>query len=215
MTAGEIARHLNRSTGSERTWWWWAAAAGAGMPGSTRPDSPSRPRPELPTLDTAAVYPGACLIEGTLLSEGRGTTRPFEMMGAPWVDGVRLKDALAEEELPGVRFRPIRFRPTFHKFHDEECGGVMQHVIDRRTYRPWRTGIALLSHIRRLWPAEFAWRPPPYEYETVRLPIDILFGNPELREGIEAGRPPAEIADAGDAEGAAFDPDREAALLYS
>lgn len=216
MTAGEIARHLNRRhrigadlvvigcTGWRREAW---------LDSTGLPFVP--PSPNMPTLDTAAVYPGACLVEGTLLSEGRGTTRPFELVGAPWVDGTRLRDALREEDLPGVRFRPVRFRPTFQKFCGEECGGVMQHVTERSGYRPWRTGIALLSHIRRLWPAEFRWRPPPYEYETVRLPIDILAGSPEIREGIEAGRPVSEIADAGDAEGAAFERDRRAALLYS
>ena len=172
------------------------------------------PSPNMATLDTATVYPGGCLIEGTNLSEGRGTTRPFEVCGAPWVDGSRLADALAEEALPGVQFRPVRFRPTFHKFAGEECGGVMQHVTDRNPYLPWRTGIAVLNQTRRLWPAEFAWRPPPYEYELVRLPIDILGGSPDIRGGIEAGRTTAEIADAGNAEGEGFEPVRDAFLLY-
>ena len=172
------------------------------------------PSPNIPTLETAAVYPGACLIEGTNLSEGRGTTRPFELCGAPWVDGFRLAAALGEEELPGVHFRPVRFRPTFHKFANEECGGVMQHVTDRDAYLPWRTGIAILNQIRRLWPEDFGWRPPPYEYELERLPIDILAGSPGIREGIEGGRATAEIANAGDAEGDGFEPVRDAFLLY-
>ena len=215
MTAGEIAGLVNRHYGIG------ADLVVVGCPGWT-PDQwlddtglpfvP--PSPNMPTLDTATVYPGACLIEGTNLSEGRGTTRPFEVCGAPWVDGTRLAAALAEEELPGVHFRPVRFRPTFHKFADEECGGVMQHVTDRGSYLPWRTGIAIVNQARRLWPAEFAWRQPPYEYELERLPIDILGGSPDLREGIEAGRTTAEIADAGDAEGAAFEPVRDAFLLY-
>ena len=215
MTAGEIAGLVNRQYGIG------ADLVVVGCPGWT-PDQwlddtglpfvP--PSPNMPTLDTATVYPGACLIEGTNLSEGRGTTRPFEVCGAPWVDGTRLAAALAEEELPGVHFRPVRFRPTFHKFANEECGGVMQHVLNRGSYLPWRTGIAILNQARRLWPAEFAWRQPPYEYELERLPIDILGGSPDLREGIEAGRTTAEIADAGDAEGAAFEPVRDAFLLY-
>ena len=215
MTAGEIAGLLNRHHGigadlvivgcdGWRRDQWLDATGIAFIP----------PSPNMPTLDTAAVYPGACLIEGTNLSEGRGTTRPFELCGAPWVDGPRLAEALAEEELPGVHFRPVRFRPTFHKFANEECGGVMQHVTDRDAYLPWRTGIAVLNQTRRLWPADFAWRQPPYEYELERLPIDILGGNPGIREGIEAGRATAEIAGAGNAEGDGFRPIREAFLLY-
>ena len=121
---------------------------------------------------------------------------------------------MAGEELPGVHFRPVRFRPTFHKFAGVECGGVMQHVTDREGYLPWRTGIAILNQVRRLWPADFAWRQPPYEYERERLPIDILGGSPDLREGIEAGRTTAEIAETGEAERAAFTPVRDALLLY-
>lgn len=215
MTAGEIAGLVNRRYGIGadlvivgcQGWsreQWLDATGLAFVP----------PSPNMATLDTATVYPGGCLIEGTNLSEGRGTTRPFEVCGAPWVDGFRLADALEEEALPGVRFRPVRFRPTFHKFAGEECGGVMQHVTDRDTYLPWRTGIAILNQARTLWPAEFAWRPPPYEYELERLPIDILGGSPDIREGIEAGRTTKEIADAGDAEGNAFEPVRDAFLLY-
>lgn len=215
MTAGEIAGLVNRRYGIGadlvivgcQGWsreQWLDATGLAFIP----------PSPNMATLDTATVYPGGCLIEGTNLSEGRGTTRPFEVCGAPWVDGLRLADALAEEALPGVHFRPVRFRPTFHKFAGEECGGVMQHVTDRDTYLPWRTGIAILNQVRTLWPAEFAWRPPPYEYELERLPIDILGGSPDIREGIEGGRTTAEIADAGDAEGNEFEPVRNAFLLY-
>jgi len=215
MTAGEIAGLLNRHH-----------RIGADLVVVGCPDwSPDQwlddaglpfvpPSPNMPTLDTATVYSGACLIEGTNLSEGRGTTRPFEVCGAPWVDGTRLADALAGEDLPGVHFRPVRFRPTFHKFAGEECGGVMQHVTNRDLYLPWRTGIAILNRVRQLWPTDFAWRPPPYEYELVRLPIDILGGSPDIREGIEGGRTTAEIVDAGDAEGGAFAPVREAFRLY-
>jgi uncharacterized protein YbbC (DUF1343 family) len=144
------------------------------------------PSPNMPTLSTALVYPGACLVEGTNLSEGRGTTRPFEIVGAPWIDPYRLVAELEKEDLPGVRFRPLYFQPTFHKFAGKTCGGVQQHVVERDVYRPLRTGIALLEAARRLWPEEFAWRPPPYEYELSRPAIDILAGSSRLREQIEA-----------------------------
>ena len=215
MTAGEIAGLLNRRHGigadlvvigcsGWRREAWLDDTGLAFVP----------PSPNMPTLDTAAVYPGACLLEGTNLSEGRGTTRPFEICGAPWVEGARLAAALREERLPGVRFRPVRFRPTFHKFAGEECGGVMQHVEDRGAYRPWRTGIALLRQLRRLWPGEFTWREPPYEYETERLPIDILAGGPELREAVEADRTVDEIAAAAGAARDGFDGIRDSFLLY-
>ena len=215
MTAGEIAGLLNRRHGigadlvvigcsGWRREAWLDDSGLAFVP----------PSPNMPTLDTAAVYPGACLLEGTNLSEGRGTTRPFEICGAPWVEGERLAAALREERLPGVRFRPVRFRPTFHKFAGEECGGVMQHVGDRGAYRPWRTGIALLRQLRRLWPGAFAWREPPYEYETERLPIDILAGGPELRKAVEADRTVDEIAAAAGAARDGFDGIRDSFLLY-
>ena len=215
MTAGEIAGLLNRRHGIGADlvvvgcegWRREAWLDDAGLPFLP-------PSPNMPTLDTAAVYPGGCLIEGTNLSEGRGTTRPFEIVGAPWIDSGALAEALNGEGLPGVHFRPVRFRPTFHKHAGEECGGVMQHVTDRDAYQPYRSGIALIAHIRRLWPEPFEWREPPYEYEFERLPIDILSGSPALREGIEAGHGVEELAAAATAGRAEFDPVRERYLLY-
>ncbi|PYM33534.1 MAG: DUF1343 domain-containing protein [Candidatus Rokuibacteriota bacterium] len=145
------------------------------------------PSPNMPTPDTARVYPGGCLIEGTNLSEGRGTTRPFEWVGAPYLDGHRYAEALDAMSLPGVRFRPARFVPTFHKWAGEVCGGVQIHVTDRRRFRPFRTGVAAISVARRLAPAEFRWKEPPYEFEHQRLPIDILFGTDRIRTQIEGG----------------------------
>ena len=145
------------------------------------------PSPNMPTPDTARVYPGGCLIEGTNLSEGRGTTRPFEWVGAPYLDGHRYAEALDAMGLPGVRFRPARFTPTFHKWAGEVCGGVQIHVTDRRRFRPFRTGVAAISVARRLAPAEFRWKEPPYEFEHQRLPIDILFGTDRIRTQIEGG----------------------------
>ena len=151
------------------------------------------PSPNMPTLDTALVYPGACLFEGTNLSEGRGTTRPFELMGAPWFEPQRLIAELEKEDLPGVRMRPVTFQPAFQKFAGQLCAGLQQHVVDRESYRPVRTGLAILKAARKLWPREFRWRPPPYEYEMKRPAIDVLAGNSRVREQIDADAPLAEI----------------------
>ena len=152
------------------------------------------PSPNMPTLETAVVYPGGCLLEGTDLSEGRGTTRPFEILGAPFIDPDRLAAALTARDLPGVAFRPLWFQPTFQKHAGEVCGGVQVHVTDRQAFRSVLTYLALLSDIRRLWPDDFTWRRPPYEYEHEKLPIDILAGGVALREAVDAGADPREVA---------------------
>jgi uncharacterized protein YbbC (DUF1343 family) len=146
------------------------------------------PSPNMPTPDTARVYPGGCLIEGTNLSEGRGTTRPFEWIGAPYLDAHAYADALNRAGLPGVHMRAARFVPTFHKWAGRACGGVQLHITDRRRFKPFLTGLALIAGARRLARAQFAWRRPPYEFERRRLPIDMLCGNETLRRGLESGR---------------------------
>jgi uncharacterized protein YbbC (DUF1343 family) len=144
------------------------------------------PSPNLPTLDSAIVYPGAVLIEGTMLSEGRGTTRPFELIGAPWIDGERLAREMNARGLPGVHFRPVFFEPTFQKHARHTCGGCQLHVLDRRTFLPLRTAVELIDEFRREQPARFAWRQPPYEYEHDKEPIDILYGTDRLRRTLDA-----------------------------
>ena len=146
------------------------------------------PSPNLPTLTSALMYPGQVLLEGTNLSEGRGTTTPFEVCGAPFIDPFRLVEALDRFELPGVTFRPIRFVPTFDKWPGQSCGGVFLHLTDPRAFRPWHSTLAILAAVRRLWPAEFRWSSPPYEYETSRPPIDLISGSSRLRQWI-AGEP--------------------------
>jgi uncharacterized protein YbbC (DUF1343 family) len=146
--------------------------------------------PNMPTVDTAFVYPGGCLVEGTNLSEGRGTTRPFELVGAPWLDPWRLAAELEAERIPGARFRPVFFRPTFHKHAGRPCGGVQVHVTDRRRFPAWLAYLLLIFHARRQDPARFAWRDPPYEYERVRPPLDVLCGTDRVRRCLEAGRSP-------------------------
>jgi uncharacterized protein YbbC (DUF1343 family) len=172
------------------------------------------PSPNMPTCDTALVYPGMCLLEGTELSEGRGTTRPFEIVGAPFVDGHALAAALADDRLPGVAARPLGFLPTFHKHAGVPCGGVQLHVTDREAFRPYLTGVAVLRALRALWPAEMAWRTRPYEFVSDRLAIDLLAGSPALREGIDAGASLAELAAGWAAAEQAWRVERAGWLLY-
>jgi uncharacterized protein YbbC (DUF1343 family) len=145
------------------------------------------PSPNMPTPDTALVYPGQCLFEATNLSEGRGTTRPFEIVGAPFLDGYAWAAALAELAPAGLRLRPLSFRPTFHKFGGQRCGGVQLHVIDAPAFRPYRTGIALIAAARRLGGDDFRWRTEPYEFVADPPAIDLLTGSADVRTAIEAG----------------------------
>ncbi|MEM7247526.1 MAG: DUF1343 domain-containing protein [Acidobacteriota bacterium] len=172
------------------------------------------PSPNLPTLDSCVVYPGMVLLEGTELSEGRGTTRPFELVGAPGVDPQALAAALTDAELPGTFFRPCHFEPTFQKHAGALCGGVQVHVTDRRAFLPVATTVALLAALRRLAPEALRWRDPPFEYEEVQLPIDILWGSSKLREAIDAGAGHREILADDAAEAAEFTASVAEHLLY-
>ena len=172
------------------------------------------PSPNMPTLDTAIVYPGTVLFEGVMLSEGRGTTRPFELVGAPWIDADRFADAMNELELPGVYFRPAVFQPTFQKHAQQTCGGCQIHVLHRDDFRPVLTGVALIDMFRRFDPGRFAWRPPPYQYEHHKAPIDILAGSDVLRRQIETETPLQAIAASWSADEAEFDRIRRPYLLY-
>jgi uncharacterized protein YbbC (DUF1343 family) len=172
------------------------------------------PSPNMPTVDTAWVYPGGCLIEGTNLSEGRGTTRPFELVGAPWIDPWRLAADLERERLPGAAFRACFFTPTFHKHAGTPCGGVQVHVTDRRRFPAFLCYLLLIHHARRQDATRFAWREPPYEYETVKLPIDILCGSDRERRALEAGQSPRRLLPAWAAELAAFKRRRRKYLIY-
>jgi uncharacterized protein YbbC (DUF1343 family) len=189
LTIGEVARYLRAAHGvgdaveivPMRGWRRAMLWEDTGLPWVP-------PSPNMPTPDTARVYPGGCLIEGTNLSEGRGTTRPFEWIGAPWLDAHALAAALTAEALPGVVFRPARFRPTFHKWAGRLCGGVQIHVTDAARFRPFLTGLAVIAAARRLAPRAFRWKRPPYEFERRLLPIDILLGTDTIRRAIERGR---------------------------
>ncbi|HEV8441568.1 MAG TPA: DUF1343 domain-containing protein [Methylomirabilota bacterium] len=172
------------------------------------------PSPNMPTPDTARVYPGGCLIEGTNLSEGRGTTRPFELVGAPFLDGRRLADGLARRELPGVGFRPAAFEPAFHKYKGELCEGVQLHVTDAERFKPFATYLALIIEARRQAPRRFRWRRPPYEFETRRLPIDLLCGGDTIRHAVEGNAPLAGLEHAWRRDLARFARRRRPYLLY-
>jgi uncharacterized protein YbbC (DUF1343 family) len=172
------------------------------------------PSPNIPTLDTAIVYPGAVLFEGTRLSEGRGTTRPFELIGAPWIDGDRLADAMNARGLPGVHFRPVFFEPTFQKHARQTCGGCQIHVTDRHAFRPLRTAVELIEGFHAESPSRFAWREPPYEYEHDKEPIDILYGSDRLRMAIAEGRGVSELIAGWKPDEEAFRRQRERFLIY-
>ena len=152
------------------------------------------PSPNMPTLDTATVYPGTVLVEGTMISEGRGTTRPFELNGAPYVDAYELAEELNHLQLPGVHFRPHSFQPTFQKHAGRLCHGVQIHVRSRESFKPVITGVALIKSIHDLYPHDFLWKDPPYEYVYDRLPFDVIAGTTRLRAQIEGGSSLEEIA---------------------
>jgi uncharacterized protein YbbC (DUF1343 family) len=173
------------------------------------------PSPNMPTVDTATVYPGMCLIEATNLSEGRGTTRPFEIFGAPFVDPHMLAERLDGLKLRGVLFRPLYFLPTFHKHAGKLCGGAQIHVTDRKRFRPFKAAVGILKTLLELYPGEFRWKNPPYEYEEKHLPVDILCGTDQVRKEIEDGTGLEEMEDWWVTEAREFDRQfRKRYLLY-
>ncbi|HYR38318.1 MAG TPA: DUF1343 domain-containing protein [Methylomirabilota bacterium] len=216
MTMGELAGYLNNKheLGCDLTvvpmlgWRRGMAWEDTGLPWVA-------PSPNMPTPDTARVYPGGCLVEGTNLSEGRGTTRPFEWIGAPYLDGPRLARALERRGLPGVRFRPVEFEPAFHKWKSQRCGGVQVHVTDAARFKPFATYLALIAEARRQAPRHFRWRRPPYEFERVRLPMDLLCGGPAIRRALERGVPLARLETSWRPDLVRFARERRPYLLYS
>ncbi|HUP47468.1 MAG TPA: DUF1343 domain-containing protein [Thermoanaerobaculia bacterium] len=188
MTAGELARYFNSTfdvrcdltvvpmRGWRRSMWW----EDTGLPWVI-------PSPNMPTVFTAAVYPGMCLVEGTNLSEGRGTTHPFEIFGAPWLESFKLAEGLNRLDLPGVRFRPHYFIPTFHKHQGKVCGGVEIHVTNRAVFEPYRTGLWCIRIARDMNREKFDWRRETYEFVSDRLAIDLLAGSARYREIVESG----------------------------
>ena len=151
------------------------------------------PSPNMPTPDTAAVFPGTVQLEGTQMSEGRGTTRPFELVGAPYIEPGQFARALSAYGLPGVYFRSCGFQPTFQKHAGRACGGVQIHVTDREQFEPVATGVAIVQTARRLYPDDFLWKEPPYEYVYDRNPFDVIAGTAALRVALERGDTLSEI----------------------
>jgi uncharacterized protein YbbC (DUF1343 family) len=172
------------------------------------------PSPNMPTLQTATVYPGMCLLEGTELSEGRGTARPFEFFGAPYIHPETLVGRLKEFRLPGAVFRPLYFQPVFQKHAGRLCGGAQIHVTDRERFKPFRTAVAVLKAVHNTWPRDFAWKQPPYEYEEIKMPIDILAGSDRLRKAIEAWNDVREMEAWWREEQAGYERTRKRYLLY-
>ena len=215
MTMGELARLFNERFGvgaalevvEMEGWRREMYADATGLPWVM-------PSPNMPTLDTAIVYPGTVLFEGTMLSEARGTTRPFELVGAPWIEAERFGKEMNALGLPGAYLRPAVFEPTFQKHAKQTCGGCQIHVTDRLAFRPVLTGVALIQMFRNLNPQNFAWRQPPYEYEHDKLPIDILAGSAALREQIESNLGALDIAASWREEEEAFREIRRPYLLY-
>ncbi|MBP6836442.1 MAG: DUF1343 domain-containing protein [Kofleriaceae bacterium] len=215
LTAGEIARWRAREerldldlTVIELRGWDRAHGFGAtGLPWVM-------PSPNMPTVDTALVYPGMCLVEGTELSEARGTTRPFELSGAPWLDAEALAGRLTSYQLPGLRARPAVYRPMFHKHAGQACGGVQLHVTDEHAFRPYLTGVAFLKACHDLDPERFAWRTRAYEFVDTIPAIDLLCGGDQIRRGIEAGAPLPELAATWASAEAEFTRRRADLLLY-
>lgn len=215
MTAGEIARWRHAAEGMDlelavlamRGWERDLYFEHTGLPWVL-------PSPNMPTIDTALVYPGMCLVEGTELSEGRGTTRPFEWSGAPWIDGHRLARDMEAMDLPGCKLRPVVFTPTFHKHAMKANGGVQIHVTNSDAFRPYRTGVAFLKACHDQAPDRFQWRAKAYEFVDQIPAIDLLCGTAAVREGIEAGASIDDLAARWPRDEGAFLDEREPYLLY-
>ena len=172
------------------------------------------PSPNMPTFAAALVYPGQVIWEGTNVSEGRGTTLPFELFGAPFIDHGEVLDFLSQTELPGCRLRPLRFEPTSGKWAGQACAGFQLHVTNHETFRPYRTSLALLQAMLILYPGRFAYKEPPYEYEFERLPMDLILGDRQVRQALEQGTPILEIEQGWQEELAAYRRRCAAVFLY-
>ncbi len=172
------------------------------------------PSPNMPTFDTATVYPGQVILEGTNISEGRGTTRPFEVFGAPFMDISSIRKQMELWSLPGFCLRPQFFEPTFHKWAGQQCRGFQVHVTNPDDFQPYLFTLVLISAIIQLHKEDFLWKPPPYEYEFEKLPADLIIGDPEIRKAVEQGTTPWDLEKMWLSELEAFKEERQGFLLY-
>jgi uncharacterized protein YbbC (DUF1343 family) len=172
------------------------------------------PSPNIPTLESATVFPGTVHLEGTQLSEGRGTTRPFELIGAPYIDPAKYARELNSYQFAGVHFRASSFQPTFQKHAGQSCGGVQIHVTERREFEPVAVGVAAVKVARDLYPDEFLWKEPPYEYVYDQNPFDVIAGTGSLRESLERGDSLEAIERSWQERRSTFMDERDKYLLY-
>lgn len=200
---GLPAPHIVRVEGWERDMWFDQT----GLPWVP-------PSPNAPTLSMAALYPGTCFVEGVNLSEARGTALPFEMVGAPWLDGEKLAEVMRQKNLPGVLWRPVRFRPSASKWMDQSCGGVQIHVVDRRALRPVELGVLLLFAIRDLHPDKLAPVSPTEPSEPARYHMDLLAAGPELREALFGGEQPDRLLQEWQEQANKFEQERKRFFIY-
>jgi uncharacterized protein YbbC (DUF1343 family) len=215
MTMGELARLFNEHFGIgcelevvELAGWsrnlWYGDTDGPWV----------MPSPNIPTPDSCKVFPGTVHLEGTQMSEGRGTTRPFELVGAPYIQADQYAGELMKLNLPGVLFRASVFMPTFQKHGGKACGGVQIHVTDREAFEPVQTGVAIVKTAYDMYPNDFRWKDPPYEYEYTRNPFDVISGTTKLREQIERGDSLEAIVDSWQPRLDEFRAVRQSYLLY-
>jgi len=215
MTSGELARLFNEAHGIG------CDLEVVPMEGWTRAmwmddtDAPwVLPSPNMPTLDTATVFPGTVHLEGTQMSEGRGTTRPFELVGAPYIDAEDFGAELNGLGLDGVYFRPTVFQPTFQKHGGKSCGGVQIHVLDRDRFEPVKAGLAVVKAAYDMYGEAFRWKEPPYEYVFDKNPFDVIAGTDAVRKAFETGTRLDDLERSWSAGTETFRGDREKYLLY-
>ncbi|MFW2367244.1 MAG: exo-beta-N-acetylmuramidase NamZ domain-containing protein, partial [Desulforhopalus sp.] len=173
------------------------------------------PSPNMPTPETAMVYPGQVIWEGTNVSEGRGTTLPFELFGAPYFDHDSVLEYIRNTQLPGCFIRPVAFLPTSGKWAGELCRGFQLHVTDQKKFMPYRTSLVFLQAALHLFPQDFKYKEPPYEYEFKRLPMDLILGDSSLRTALESGTSVIELEKGWQDELQSFDKRRRSYFLYT